>query len=125
MGEGSAKIFNWVTSPEIVEWRASQLTMTSEQTRRLITDLLYEPSETVLLEELESIKKILNPKTPISWLKETLNQETMGGGNFPRRECTPTTGPPDNMGSTVTSPRILSPNTSSHNQNMVVFTDEW
>ena len=49
--------------------------MTSEQTRQLITDLLYEPSETVLLDELESIKTILNPKTPISWLKETLSQE--------------------------------------------------
>ena len=75
MGEGSAKIFNWVTSPEIVEWRASQPTMTSEQTRQLITDLLYEPSETALLDELESIKTTLNPKTPISWLKETLSQE--------------------------------------------------
>ncbi len=49
--------------------------MTSEQTRQLITDLLYEPSETALLDELESIKTILNPKTPISWLKETLSQE--------------------------------------------------
>jgi hypothetical protein len=49
--------------------------MTSEQTSHLITDLLYEPSETSLLDDLESIKKILNPKTPISWLKETLSQE--------------------------------------------------
>ncbi len=71
MGEDST----WVISPEIVEWRASQPTMTSEQTCQTITDLLYEPSETVLLDELESIKKILNPKTPISWLEETLNQE--------------------------------------------------
>ena len=77
MGEGSAKIFNWATSPEIVEWRARQPTMTapSEQTRQLITDLLQEPSETALLDDLESIKKILNLKTPISWLKETLSQE--------------------------------------------------
>ena len=76
-GEESAKTFNWTTSPEIVECRARQPTTTvpSEQTRQLITDLLHEPSETALLDELESIKKILNPKTPISWLKETLNQE--------------------------------------------------
>jgi hypothetical protein len=44
------------------------------QTRQLITDLLHEPSDTSLLDELESIKKILDPKTPIVWLKETLSQ---------------------------------------------------
>ena len=77
MEEGSAKIFNWAISPEIIEWRARQTTTTtpSEQTRQLITDLLHEPSETALLDELESIKRTLNPKTPIDWLKEPLNQE--------------------------------------------------
>jgi hypothetical protein len=77
MGEGSAKTFNWATSPEIIEWRVSQPTTKdpSEQTRQLITDLLHEPSDTALLDELESIKKILDPKTPIGWLKETLSQE--------------------------------------------------
>jgi hypothetical protein len=77
MEEGSAKSFNWATSPEIVEWRAGQSTATapSEQTRQMITDLLQEPSETALLDELDSIKKTLNPKTPIGWLKETLSQE--------------------------------------------------
>jgi len=34
-------------------------------TSQLIIDLLYEPSEVVLMEELDSIKKILDPKTPI------------------------------------------------------------
>jgi hypothetical protein len=127
MGEGSAKIFDWVTSPEIVECRASQPTMTSEQTRQLITDLLYEPSETALLDELESIKTTLNPKTPISWLKETLNQELWEEEIFQGVDVHPILGkfPPDNMGSAVTSPRILSPDTSSHNQNMTAFTDEW
>ncbi len=77
MGEGSTKTFNWATSPKIIEWRARQPTTTSpsEQTRQLITDLFHEPSETALLDELESIKKILDPKTPIGWLKETLSQE--------------------------------------------------
>ena len=89
-GEGSTKIFNWTTSPEMVKWRASQPTTTvqSDQTRQLISDLLHEPSETVLLDELESIKKTLNPKTPIDWLKETLSQElweeeTFQGGDVP------------------------------------------
>ena len=76
-GEGHAKIFNWTTSPEIVEWRARQpaTTAPSDQTSQLISDLLHEPSEAVLLDELESIKKTLNPKTPIGWLQETLSQE--------------------------------------------------
>ena len=76
-GEESAKIFNWTTSPEIIECRDRHPTTTtpSEQTCQQITDLIHEPSETALLDELESIKKILNPKTPISWLKETLSQE--------------------------------------------------
>ena len=43
--------------------------------KSIFEDLLHEPSETVLLDELESIKKTLNPKTPIGWLKETLGQE--------------------------------------------------
>ena len=41
----------------------------------MITDLLQETSETALLDDLDSIKKTLNPKTPIGWLKETLSQE--------------------------------------------------
>ena len=35
--------------------------LTSQQ----IIDLFHEPSEVVLMEELDSIKKILDPKTPI------------------------------------------------------------
>ena len=41
----------------------------------MITDLLQEPTETALLDELDSIETTLNPKTPIGWLKETLSQE--------------------------------------------------
>ena len=56
--------------------------------RQLILDLLHEPSDTTLLDELESINKTLNPKTPIGWLKETLSQElweeeTFQGGDVP------------------------------------------
>ena len=41
----------------------------------MIIDLLHEESEVVLIEELDSIKKILDPKTPIIWLKEILRLE--------------------------------------------------
>ena len=44
-------------------------------TSQLIIDLLHEPSEVGLMEELDSIKKILDPKTPIVWLKEILSSE--------------------------------------------------
>ena len=51
-------------------------------------DLLHEPSEVALMEELDSIKKILDPKTSISCLKEILNlelweEELYQGGNVP------------------------------------------
>ena len=54
----------------------------------MITDLLQETSETALLDDLDSIKKTLNPKTPIGWLKETLCQEVweeefFQGGDVP------------------------------------------
>ena len=77
MEEGNAKSFNWAASPEMVEWRAKQSTKTipPEQTRQLLLDLLHEPSEITLLDELETLKHLLNPNTPISWLKETLHQE--------------------------------------------------
>ena len=58
----------------MVEWRARQPTtvIPPEQTRQLIIDLLYEPSEITLRDELETIKNFLNPNTSINWLKETL-----------------------------------------------------
>ena len=44
-------------------------------TSHLIIELLYEPSEVVLMVELDSIKKIPDPKTPIVWLKEIPSSE--------------------------------------------------
>ena len=41
----------------------------------MIIDLLHESSNVTLMEELDSIKKILDPKTPIGWLKEILTLE--------------------------------------------------
>ena len=67
MGECRIEPLNWTTSPETVEWQTQQSTTPdpSAHTNQLIIDLLHEPSETVLMEELDSIKKILDPKTPI------------------------------------------------------------
>ena len=77
LGEGHSKLLNWATSPEIVEWQVKQPLPTTPpaHTSQVIIDLLQEPSEVVLMEELDSIKKILDPKTPIVWLKEILSSE--------------------------------------------------
>ena len=90
LGEGHSKPLKWATSPEIVEWQAKQPLPTAPpaHTSQLIIDLLHEPSEVVLMEELDSIKKILDPKTPIVWLKEILSselweEELFQGGDVP------------------------------------------
>ena len=90
LGEDHSKPLNWETSPEIVEWQAKQpLPKTPPaHTSQLIIDLLHEPSEVVRMEELDSIKKILDPKTPAIWLKEILSselweEELFQGGNVP------------------------------------------
>ena len=66
MGECRSEPFNRTTSPEIVEAKQSTTSVPSTHTSQLIIDLLHESSEAVLMEELDSIKKILDPKTPIS-----------------------------------------------------------
>ena len=90
MGECRREHLNWTTSPEKVKWKAKQPTTTapSAHTSQLITDLLHEPSEAVLLEELVVINKTLDPKAPISWLKEILRtemweEELFQGGDIP------------------------------------------
>ena len=90
MGECRRENLNWTTSPEKVKWKAKQPTTTapSAHTSQLITDLLHEPSEAVLLEELVVINKTLDPKAPISWLKEILRtemweEELFQGGDIP------------------------------------------
>ena len=90
MGECRDETLNWSTSPEMVEWQGKQSTTPapSTHTSQLIIDLLHEPSEDALMEELDSIKKILDPKTSISWLKEILSlelweEEFFQGGDVP------------------------------------------
>ena len=90
MGECRSEPLNWTTLPEIVEWKAKQPTTSapSAYTSQLIIDLLHKPSEAVLMEELDSIKKILDPKAPISWLKEIPStelweEELFQGGDIP------------------------------------------
>ena len=75
--ESHSNPLNWSTSPEIVECqdKESLPPVPSTHSSQLIIDLLHEPSEVALMEELDSIKKILDPKTPIVWLKEILSSE--------------------------------------------------
>jgi hypothetical protein len=60
LGEDHKKPINWETSPEIVECQTKQPLPTNPPTHtsQLIIDLLHEPSEVVLMEELDSIKRM-------------------------------------------------------------------
>ena len=42
---------------------------------RLIQNLIHEPDDATLLEELENIKHVLNHDTPLTWLIEILTEE--------------------------------------------------
>jgi hypothetical protein len=85
--ESHSKSLNWSTSPEIVECqdKESLPPVPSTHSSQLIIDLLHEPSEVALMEELDSIKKILDPKTPIVWLKEILSSTPSTPPSDPRR----------------------------------------
>jgi hypothetical protein len=54
----------------------------------VIQNLIHEPTETELLEELDDIKYTMGQDTPLSWLIETLtgelwNEEQFQGGDLP------------------------------------------
>ncbi len=57
---------SWSSSPEIVIWQESQQSdpTPSKDTGRLMQNLIHEPSETILLEELEDMKHTLDHDTP-------------------------------------------------------------
>ena len=76
------------------------------------------------MDELDSIKKILDPKTPIVWLKEILSSELWEEELFPRRRCATTTRTSDDMQPTITSPRTLPSDPSSHHQDVTTFVVE-
>ena len=83
---------SWTSSTELLTWQETQLTP-SQDIGRQIQNLIHEPSETVLREELEDIKHTMRQDTPLSWLIETLtaelwNEEQFQGGDLPI-QCMP------------------------------------
>jgi hypothetical protein len=72
---------SWISSTEFLTWQETQLTP-SQDIGRQIQNLIHEPSETVLLEELDDIKHTMGQDTPLSWLIETLTEELWNGEQF-------------------------------------------
>ena len=80
---------SWTSSTEFLTWQGTQQTKPtpSQDIGRLIQNLIHEPSEATLLEELEDIKHTMSQDTPLSWLTETLmeelwNEEQFQGGDL-------------------------------------------
>jgi hypothetical protein len=80
---------SWTSSTEFLTWQGTQQTKPtpSQDIGRLIQNLIHEPSEATLLEELEDIKHTISQDTPLSWLTETLmeelwNEEQFQGGDL-------------------------------------------
>ena len=59
---------SWTSSDEILAWQGNQQTepTLSKDIARLIQNLIHEPSEATLLEEIEDIKHTMNQDTPLS-----------------------------------------------------------
>jgi hypothetical protein len=77
---------SWVSSTELVAWQESQQSepTPSKDIERLIQNLIHEPSEATLLEELADIKNTLSHDTPLSWLIEILTEELWKEEQFQR-----------------------------------------
>ncbi len=80
---------SWASSLEIVAWQERQHPgpIPSPDTGRLIQSLIHEPSEDILLEELEVVKSTLRHDTPLTWLidiltEELWEEEQFQGGNL-------------------------------------------
>jgi hypothetical protein len=80
---------SWTSSTEFLTWQGTQQTKPtrSQDIGRLIQNLIHEPSEATLLEELRDIKHTISQDTPLSWLTETLmeelwNEEQFQGGDL-------------------------------------------
>jgi hypothetical protein len=71
----------WTSSTEFLTWQGTQLTP-SQDICRQIQNLIHEPSETILLKELEDIKYTMSQDTPLSWLIETLTEELWNEEQF-------------------------------------------
>ena len=64
----------WATSSEIIKWqdRHRAGSQPSRELSQRITDIIHESSMVLVQEELEEIKELLDSRTPITWLSETL-----------------------------------------------------
>ncbi len=73
----------WATT-EIVAWQETRQSepTPSTDTGKLIQNLIHEPSEDTLLEELEDLKHVLSQDKPLSWLVEILTDELWKGEQF-------------------------------------------
>jgi hypothetical protein len=78
---------SWTSSTEFLTCQKTQLTPSQDIVRQ-IQNLIQEPTETALLEDLDDIKHTMGQDTPLSWLIETLteelwNEEQFQGGDLP------------------------------------------
>ena len=76
------------------------------------------------MEELDSITKILDPKTPIVWLKEIMSSELWEEELFQGGDAT-TTWTSDDMDPTITPPRAPPSDPRNHHQGVATFVVEW
>jgi hypothetical protein len=65
---------SWTSSTEFLTWQGTQ-PAPSQDMDRLIQNLIHDPSDATLLEELEDIKHTMSQDTPLSRLIETLTEE--------------------------------------------------
>jgi hypothetical protein len=64
------------TSPSFIQWQEQQTTRVtpSSEVGELVKNLIYEPPSQILTEGIEEIKELLEEGTPVSWLRETLEE---------------------------------------------------
>ena len=67
---------DWYTSPGFTQWQERQTTkvIPEPEVGELVKSLIYEPPGQSLTEGLEEIKGLLKEGTPISWLREILEE---------------------------------------------------
>ena len=85
---------DWSTSPSFIQWQEQQTTkvIPSPEVGKLVKSLIYEPPSQSLTEGLEEIKGLLKEGTPISWLRETLEEELWEEEQFQQGHTPPPPG---------------------------------
>ena len=85
---------DWYTSPSFIQWQEQQTTkdVPAPEVGELVRSLIYEPPGQSLTEGLEEIKGLLKEGTPISWLRETLEEELWEEEQFQQGHTPPPPG---------------------------------